>query len=1700
VNPPAKFPKINRFNADQTTVMAGDRVTLSYSVSDADTVEIAPNVQDAVPVLEGSVMTGALDRTTTFTLKAVSAAGETMRQLTVSVTTPQNSVRIVKFDATPEQIAPGASATLSWEVERATSIKVEISGGMSLVNNADPMGSLPVQPTETTTYKLTAEGPGGPATASKTVVIGKLPTISSFVAQPVEVTAGMSSMLSWATDAAMRVRILDQASAELHTSTDASGSFAVSPTVTTEYTLEAINDVGTVNARTTVRVIGADRPTIAAFSADPMTVIGSGDVTLQWRTTLADTVTLSADGANIGGFPGGAMGSFTINVAVTTDFVLHAVNTFGETTQMVTVTVTPLPDLTPPMVTHSPILTTQVAGTAVMIQATVTDADSGVEGVTLYYRATGTTMFQSLAMVGAGSTFTAMIPGAAVVQPGVDYYLEARDLANPPNRATNPAMAPTNVHGFSVMVADTAAPVITHTPISSGQLAGSPVPVVATIVDTGSGVGVASLHYRTQGAGAFQTRTMMAMAANQFTADIPAAAIVPGTIEYYVDASDGASPPNSASLPATAPAQVLSFTVSALDSVPPVIQHTPVSGTQTANGAVQIAAQVTDASGVQSVTLFYRQQGQPSYAQVAMTGAGGNYAGTIPAGSVLTPGVDYYIEAVDQATPTNTGRAPLTAPATPYNFAVQVADTNPPQIVHTQVTSPRNPGVAVAVSAQITDASGVASATLFYRRAGAPSFTSLAMTGGPTFVANIPAVGVEPPSIEYYIRAQDSAAAMNAGTSPANAPATTFSFVIGFSENEPNSTSATATVLLTAGRTNSMGIGAISPTADRDYWAIDVPAGATRYDLRAETTSGGPGTCPSPTDTILRLYDTNGTTQLVSDSFDGVGSCSLIDPASDSAARTLAPGRYFLRVEENGDNATIGTYELTVTLIPAVCGNGILETGVNEQCDDNNTMNGDGCSSTCQLEPEAVLATPTGTANGDISPSGDQDLFAVTLTAGQFLRAEVTDMAGTGCPGDLALDLYGPDGITILGSDDDNGNGVCPLINPLTNTFARALPAGRYLLRVRASNDTDLITGYRLQTSVTSNLCGDGTPQSGEQCDDSNTTAGDGCSATCQWETIATASGMGGSFAEAITPIGNRDFYAVVVTQGDSIRAETFAPTAGQCASADTVLRLWNADRSSEITSDDQSGINSCSLLDPSSVTLVRNLNAGTYYVSVEDYQNNGTIAAYTVDIQIRHMGCGNGWLDGADVCDDGNTMNGDGCNSTCHFEGAAELEPNNTVANATPLITAGNSQATLLGSISSGTDVDIYSIVVPAGYSVFAEVNDGAGGCPNRGSVRLRDTDGTTSLAYDTANGPAGTCGQISPQRYVGARFLPGGTYTLEVSGTAGSAAYHLTARVLAPGCGDGVVSGTDVCDDGNTMNGDGCSSSCLLEGNSEVEPNGTTSSATPVTASSTGTVVLGVLSSSSDIDYFSVVVPAGYHVLAEVSDGRGGCANAGSVRLLGSTGSTLVSDTTDGPGSCGRVSPGADTAARALAAGTYYIQVYGTSATNDIYSLLIRVLPPTVCGNVYLDAGEQCDDGNAISGDGCSATCQWETMEMETNDTSAMANPLSGTFRTVNGGAPVAMDADWYSITVPAGGRTVSAWTHTGARDTCAAVDTLLALYAADGVTQLATSDDEGADLCSYIDGRQAGVLAPGTYYLRVMPFSTRTFASYGLTIEMR
>lgn len=43
----------------------------------------------------------------------------------------------------------------------------------------------------------------------------------------------------------------------------------------------------------------------------------------------------------------------------------------------------------------------------------------------------------------------------------------------------------------------------------------------------------------------------------------------------------------------------------------------------------------------------------------------------------------------------------------------------------------------------------------------------------------------------------------------------------------------------------------------------------------------------------------------------------------------------------------------------------------------------------------------------------------------------------------------------------------------------------------------------------------------------------------------------------------------------------------------------------------------------------------------------------------------------------------------------------------------------------------------------------------------------------------------------------------------------------------------------------------------------------------------------------------------------------------------------------------------------------------------------PDPVCGNNVLEAGEQCDDGNILAGDGCSATCQLENLALCGNGT---------------------------------------------------------------------------------------------------------------------
>ena len=107
----------------------------------------------------------------------------------------------------------------------------------------------------------------------------------------------------------------------------------------------------------------------------------------------------------------------------------------------------------------------------------------------------------------------------------------------------------------------------------------------------------------------------------------------------------------------------------ASDQVAPSITHYPPPPQRRvgAGRKVDIAANVTDNRGIASVTLHYRSVGDLRYLSTAMIPRGGkSYLGVIPAFIVTPVGVEYYIEARDEA-----GNVTLSASAAdPYTIRV----------------------------------------------------------------------------------------------------------------------------------------------------------------------------------------------------------------------------------------------------------------------------------------------------------------------------------------------------------------------------------------------------------------------------------------------------------------------------------------------------------------------------------------------------------------------------------------------------------------------------------------------------------------------------------------------------------------------------------------------------------------------------------------------------------------------------------------------------------------------------------------------------------------------------------------------------------------------------------------------------------------------------------------------------------------------
>lgn len=153
-------------------------------------------------------------------------------------------------------------------------------------------------------------------------------------------------------------------------------------------------------------------------------------------------------------------------------------------------------------------------------------------------------------------------------------------------------------------------------------------------------------------------------------------------------------------------------------------------------------------------------------------------------------------------------------------------------------------------------------------------------------------------------------------------------------------------------------------------------------------------------------------------------------------------------------------------------------------------------------------------------------------------------------------------------------------------------------------------------------------------------------------------------------------------------------------------------------------------------------------------------------------------------------------------------------------------------------------------------------------------------------------------------------------------------------PVCGNGAVENFEDCDDGNLIDLDGCSSSCLGEGTAAVADGGTCGNGT-----------LEGIEECDDGD----------------NDDGDGCSSVCTYEGSSAAGTVCGDEVVNG----NDVDGGEECDDGNTRAGDGCSSVCLNEGSSDSSVVF------AVCGNGTVEAGEECEDGNTSSGDGCSATC---------------------------------------------------------------------------------------------------------------------------------
>jgi cysteine-rich repeat protein len=633
----------------------------------------------------------------------------------------------------------------------------------------------------------------------------------------------------------------------------------------------------------------------------------------------------------------------------------------------------------------------------------------------------------------------------------------------------------------------------------------------------------------------------------------------------------------------------------------------------------------------------------------------------------------------------------------------------------------------------------------------------------------------------------------------------------------------------------------------------------------------------------------------------------------DDGGHAVGDGCSAICTAEPGYNCT-GSPSVCVNL----CGNNTTDAG--EECDDGNTIDLDGCSAACtndatEIEPNEDGTPQTGgttvsgndfdatavanaNANGAfdlgagpanvtaaLTPLGDEDVFAITNSASAqvAVRFDIWNTStgfgeGVACATSIDTVLTIRSAAGDLLAQNDDRNGAADRCSTLSYTIA---PGATVYAHVIFYDDDVLAPAYGLVMTSAPIYCGDAVQVPGvEECDDGNSAAGDGCSATCAIETAdetepnedgviasgasggggndfdtggiavtnATAQGvidvatMRGAWRAVFDPAGDEDVYADTNsgTTEMLVTADTHDPALGlnRPCLIDTVINVRNAAAGLFASNDQRASGDNCS-------RVVFALAPGaTQYLHVVYWNDNTLSPEYVLTINRQAIACGDGVAQGSEDCDDGNMTDTDACPNNCQFPGViSEVEANGTFAEADANTVQINGTTTLRASIGPVADLDTFRITAATATVVRAETFIGALGRCDATTliVRLYDSTGTL-ITSDTA-------GEASGIGSCGALVLPiaAGTYYVRVEENGNNAA---VAKYFLQ-----VAFGDDAGAESEAVNTSGV--------------NDTSATASTNLAAATESFVFGDHTLLTDADYYTITVPANSAVRLEVVEG---------------------------------------------------------------------------------------------------------------------------------------------------------------------------------------------------------------------------------------